>query len=82
MTSQPEDAAAAGQDSVKAILSQLNPSEIEVDSLGRIVLKSAELRNALRNAAAQARREETTADSPTNGSQCGCFNHSGCRPVV
>jgi len=78
MMTQPEDVATPSEADLKTILSKLNPTEIEVDSLGRIVVRSPEVREALRNVAARI-RDETTADAaPTNGSQCACHNLSGC----
>jgi hypothetical protein len=56
------------------ILSKIDPAEIDVDSLGRIIVRSPELREALRAAASQA----PAAEAPTNGSQCSCTNESGC----
>ena len=82
MTSRPEEVAANQAGKLKSILSNLNPTEIEVDSLGRIIVKSAELREALRVAAAEMRTDEVTGDAPTNGSQCGCFNHARCHGLV
>jgi hypothetical protein len=77
MTMSSEGNATAGHaPDLATILSKLDPAEIEIDSLGRIIVKSAELREALLMAA------ETTPDGgtpPTNGSGCQP-NSSGCRP--
>ena len=82
MTSPSAEAAANQADKLKSILCNLNPTEIEVDSLGRIIVRSAELREALRVAAAEMRTDEVTGGAPTNGHQCICHNISQCLPLV
>lgn len=81
MTSLPQLTAVNDADSIKDIIASLDPSSVEIDSLGRIILKSAALRNALLTSSARARALLSSADSPTNGHQCGCFNHTGCHRV-